>query len=270
VLGNIEIIQEVQKMSDRNQEGRRIFNFNDRDAYSEYVRGGLSFRGVTWLQLSYSDATKTGAYFLHFASAGEPFVHDHRDFEELLVLQGSIKDDAGREYVRGDFIGLTPLTPFTSFSSKDTILLCSVHPSSSRPPELADAFESKPIVRSIYDKTGYSSFFAYGKPYPNVDWLPLTKRDTGVGSYFASYQPPARSRPHEHQGSEEFLVFEGEFNDHDGTLFKEGDFVVYAAGTQHYSYASAPALLHVIMASPNRRLDAAQESSFEAKHPYVG
>jgi quercetin dioxygenase-like cupin family protein len=57
--------------------------------------------------------------------------------------------------------------------------------------------------------------------------------------------PGAATIAHTHPGQEEFLVVAGELIDGDGTLFKAGDFVSYAAGTRHDSRTETGCVLVV-------------------------
>ena len=59
----------------------------------------------------------------------------------------------------------------------------------------------------------------------------------GVGFYIYKMEPGARSTPHRHGGAEEFLMIEGELIDNDGTIYRPGDVVWLAAGTEHTSYS---------------------------------
>jgi len=58
-------------------------------------------------------------------------------------------------------------------------------------------------------------------------------------------EPGARSCPHRHGGAEEFLILEGEVIECDGTVYRPGDMVWLAAGTEHTSYAPNGALIAV-------------------------
>ncbi len=79
-------------------------------------------------------------------------------------------------------------------------------------------------------------FDRYGELVPDLYWYPLNEpaRD-GHEIYLIRFDPGASSVPHEHLGREEFMVLQGELVDCDGTVFRAGDFVSYAQGSQHYS-----------------------------------
>jgi uncharacterized cupin superfamily protein len=72
-----------------------------------------------------------------------------------------------------------------------------------------------------------------------------TSLPLGVG--FHVYRMPAgmTSRPHRHNGSEQFLILEGELVENDGTVFKAGDLVWFRDGTEHCSYTPNGCLLAV-------------------------
>jgi len=67
----------------------------------------------------------------------------------------------------------------------------------------------------------------------------------GVGFYIYKMEPGASSAPHRHGGAEEFIILEGEIHESDGTIFRAGDVVWLAAGTEHNSYAPNGAVIAV-------------------------
>jgi len=75
------------------------------------------------------------------------------------------------------------------------------------------------------------------------DGLPL-----GVGFHVYRMPPGMTSRPHRHNGNEQFLVLEGELIDNDGTVFRPGDLVWFRSGTEHCSHAPNGCLLAVHIA----------------------
>jgi anti-sigma factor ChrR (cupin superfamily) len=77
-------------------------------------------------------------------------------------------------------------------------------------------------------------------------------RDKPLGEGFHVYRMPAgmKSRRHIHNGHEQFLILEGELIESDGTVFKTGDMVFYADGTEHDSFTANGCLLAVHIAGP--------------------
>ena len=102
----------------------------------------------------------------------------------------------------------------------------------------------------------FQPFDLYGEPLPKLSWLPLNfDASAGRGHYLLRFAPGGRSLPHEHTDVEEFLVLEGELVDSDGTIFRAGDFVQFAAGSQHFSTSPSGCLLLVILHARNRPLE---------------
>lgn len=71
----------------------------------------------------------------------------------------------------------------------------------------------------------------------------------GVG--FHVYRMPAgmTTRPHRHNGHEQFLILDGELIENDGTVFSKGDLVWLRGGTEHCSYSPNGCLLAVHIAA---------------------
>lgn len=67
----------------------------------------------------------------------------------------------------------------------------------------------------------------------------------GVGFYIYRMAPGARSTPHRHGGAEEFVMLEGELIDNDGTVYRPGDVVWLAPGTEHRSHSPGGCLIAV-------------------------
>lgn len=100
----------------------------------------------------------------------------------------------------------------------------------------------------------YSADF---KPFVFDDGLKLgdavlqLNDDLPMGVGFHVYRMPAgmTSRPHRHNGHEQFLILEGELIENDGTKFKKGDLVWLRDGTEHCSHTPNGCLLAVHIAN---------------------
>lgn len=75
------------------------------------------------------------------------------------------------------------------------------------------------------------------------DSLPL-----GVGFHVYRMPPGMTTRPHRHNGHEQFLILEGELIENDGTVFRKGDLVWLRDGTEHNSQTPNGCLLAVYIA----------------------
>jgi anti-sigma factor ChrR (cupin superfamily) len=74
-------------------------------------------------------------------------------------------------------------------------------------------------------------------------------RPLGVGFHVYRMAPGMTTRPHRHNGDEQFLVLEGELIENDGTVFRPGDLVWLRDGTEHYSHSPNGCLLAVHIAA---------------------
>ena len=82
------------------------------------------------------------------------------------------------------------------------------------------------------------------------DSLPL-----GVGFHVYRMPPGMTTRPHRHNGHEQFLVLDGELVENDGTVFRKGDLVWLRDGTEHCSHTPNGCLLAVHIAATETTVD---------------
>jgi len=123
--------------------------------------------------------------------------------------------------------------------------------------------QTPPLRRVIArDDLELRPYDRYGRVIEGLFWHPVTDdRATGEATFFLRFAPGARSTPHEHMATEEFLMLEGELVDPDGSVFKAGDFVSYRPGTRHWSHSPGGCLILVFLRKLNRRLEAGEEQS---------
>ncbi|MEG9624907.1 cupin domain-containing protein [Pseudomonas guariconensis] len=67
--------------------------------------------------------------------------------------------------------------------------------------------------------------------------------------------PGSRSVPHRHAATELLQVLEGEVMDVDGQVFRAGDSLVYAAGSEHWLRSPRGCLLLVVESEPSSLSD---------------
>ena len=116
---------------------------------------------------------------------------------------------------------------------------------------MAEPLSIQSVLRSLIRTPDekFQTYNRYGKTLPGVEWLPLSggaEADKEV--YLIRFGPGSRSHPHIHQGSEEFLVLDGELTDDDGMVFRPGDFVRFEPGSGHSSFSEEGCTLLVILA----------------------
>ena len=121
---------------------------------------------------------------------------------------------------------------------------------------MAEPLSIQSVLRSLIRTPDekFRPYNRYGKTLPGVEWLPLSggaEADKEV--YLIRFGPGSRSHPHIHQGSEEFLVLDGELTDDDGMVFRRGDFVRFEPGSEHSSFSKKGCTLLVILAGGTNR-----------------
>ncbi|MCB1472940.1 MAG: cupin domain-containing protein [Rhodobiaceae bacterium] len=80
--------------------------------------------------------------------------------------------------------------------------------------------------------------------------------ERGTGFYIYKMEPGASSAPHRHGGAEEFFIIEGEIVDNDGTVYRAGDVVWLAPGTEHNSHSPTGAVIAVYAEKEETTLEA--------------
>ena len=99
-------------------------------------------------------------------------------------------------------------------------------------------------------RAGTSQFQPYdleGPVQPEMSWLPISyDRTTQCGSYLMRMEAGATTLPHVHPGFEEFMIVEGDLVDSDGAVYRAGDVISYAPGTQHSSTTRQGCLILVV------------------------
>ena len=121
---------------------------------------------------------------------------------------------------------------------------------------MAESSSTQSVLRSLIRTRDqkFQTYSRYGKPLPGVEWLPLSGgAETDNEVYLIRFGPGSRSHPHIHQGSEEILVLDGELTDHDGMVFRSGDFVRFEPSSEHWSFSENGCTLLVILSGGTNR-----------------
>jgi len=102
----------------------------------------------------------------------------------------------------------------------------------------------------------FEPFVSDGRVVPGQSVLQLDSSfPPGVGFHIYRMEPNSSSQAHEHTCHEQFLVLEGEVQDHDGYLYRPGDLVLLKEGTRHFSTTRTGCTLAVFVASMERNLE---------------
>ncbi|HWT99633.1 MAG TPA: cupin domain-containing protein [Terriglobales bacterium] len=101
----------------------------------------------------------------------------------------------------------------------------------------------------------FKPFETDGAVIPGQSYLQFDETfEAGTGFHVYRMAPGTASQPHEHTCHESFYVVEGEIIDHDGYVYRAGDFVLLKAGTIHNTRTETGATLIVFIRSMERNL----------------
>jgi len=101
----------------------------------------------------------------------------------------------------------------------------------------------------------FKPYDRYGDPISGMSWIPLSGelQNDDFECFVLRMDAGAQSRPHEHMGTEEFLLLDGELVDCDGSVFRRGDFVRLLPGSKHSSHTPAGCTLLVMLRGGKNR-----------------
>ena len=101
-------------------------------------------------------------------------------------------------------------------------------------------------IANIRDEAAWTRYADAGVEEEGTSFIQLNAdAERSVGFYVYRMEPGARSIPHRHGGAEEFVMIEGELVDNDGTVYRAGDVVWLAAGTEHSSHTKTGCIIAV-------------------------
>lgn len=65
---------------------------------------------MSWLPMSYKREDGRGSYLMRMQPGAVTIEHDHRGFEEFLVIEGELIDSDGTVFKAGEFVTFDPGT----------------------------------------------------------------------------------------------------------------------------------------------------------------
>ena len=99
-----------------------------------------------------------------------------------------------------------------------------------------------------YKEADFETYSLQGKPQADLSWHNISWSDEDDSGFFLiKFDPGGVSLPHEHLGTEEFVILEGEIMDHDGWVYRPGDCVSLAKGSRHFSSSDTGAIVAVFV-----------------------
>jgi anti-sigma factor ChrR (cupin superfamily) len=72
--------------------------------FEEYSMEGPVQEDITWVPISWDDASGQGSYLMRMQPGAVTLEHEHTGFEEFLILEGDLVDSDGTVFGPGDFV----------------------------------------------------------------------------------------------------------------------------------------------------------------------
>ncbi|MFN8224311.1 MAG: cupin domain-containing protein [Gaiellales bacterium] len=83
--------------------GRTVVNVHTA-VFREYDMEGPVQPEISWLPVSYDDASGHGTYLMRLQPGAVTISHEHKGLEEFLIIEGTLTDSDGTVFRTGDFV----------------------------------------------------------------------------------------------------------------------------------------------------------------------
>lgn len=85
------------------RDERRVVNVRETPFLPYDMEGPLQ-EDITWLPISWDDASGQGSYLMRMEPGATTLEHEHAGFEEFLIVEGTLTDGDGTVFRQGDFV----------------------------------------------------------------------------------------------------------------------------------------------------------------------
>jgi anti-sigma factor ChrR (cupin superfamily) len=90
-------------MPESERAGRKVVDVHE-TPFLPYDMEGPVQPDISWLPVSYDEATGEGCYLMRMEPGAVTIAHDHAGMEEFLILEGDLVDDDGVVFRAGDLV----------------------------------------------------------------------------------------------------------------------------------------------------------------------
>ena len=84
---------------------------------------GEPIKGMSWHKISYDKEKGEGSYILKMEPGSKSIKHEHKDFEEFLILDGELTDLDDKVFKKGDFVTFEPGSTHNSYTKNGCLLI---------------------------------------------------------------------------------------------------------------------------------------------------
>jgi anti-sigma factor ChrR (cupin superfamily) len=108
------------KMSGK--DGDRQIVAAESATYLPYDLEGPVQPEIAWHPVSYDRERGEGSYLMRLKPGARTIPHEHRGFEDFLILEGELTDSDGRVLRKGDFVSYRPGSHHNSWTDKGCLI----------------------------------------------------------------------------------------------------------------------------------------------------
>jgi anti-sigma factor ChrR (cupin superfamily) len=85
---------------------------------------GKAIEGMSWCKISYDKKNGGyGTYVLKMEPGAKSLSHEHKGYEEFLMLDGELTDLDGKIFKKGNFVSFEPGSTHSSFTKDGCLIL---------------------------------------------------------------------------------------------------------------------------------------------------
>ena len=84
---------------------------------------GAPIHGMSWHKITYSEKTGQGTYILKMEPGAKSKYHEHKNFEEFIMLEGELIDPDNNVLKKGDVVTYEPGSRHSSYTKNGCLAL---------------------------------------------------------------------------------------------------------------------------------------------------
>ena len=101
---------------------RKITNpFNVK--FEPFDNYGSAVPGMSWHKITYSKESGQGTYILKMNPENKSLPHQHKNYEEFIMLDGELIDPDNKVFKKGDIVTFEPNSNHSSYTKNGCLIL---------------------------------------------------------------------------------------------------------------------------------------------------
>ncbi len=90
------------------------------EAFDNY---GTVIPGMSWHKITYNQKNGQGTYILKMDKGAKSKLHEHKNFEEFIILDGELIDADNKVFKKGDILSYEPGSIHSSYTKNGCLIL---------------------------------------------------------------------------------------------------------------------------------------------------